>query len=231
MGSCHQASPWKSFSTQTLQEKTPLSVAFRDGERYFGDASLSTGVRFPDKTFDYLLDLIGKKIDNPLVQRHLKRFPWLDVKPHSSKETVILEHPDGMSFTPEELLAMILQKAKVFAETAAASGAGSKQVISDVVITVPPYFSQAERRSILQAAQLAGLTVLQLMNSNTAVALNYAVFRVADFNETKPVNVLFYDMGSTGTIASVVQYQIVKSKERGFVEPDTHCDDERSGIR
>ena len=55
-----------------------------------------------DKTFDYLLDLIGKKIDNPLVQRHLKRFPWLNVKPHSSKESVILEHPDGLSFTPEE---------------------------------------------------------------------------------------------------------------------------------
>ena len=197
--------------------KTPLSVAFRDGERYFGDASLSTGIRFPDKTFDYLLDLTGKKTDHPLVQKHVKRFPWLKITPHPSRETVILNHPDGMSFSPEELIAMVLQKAKSFAETAAASGSGTKQIINDVVITVPPYFSQAERRSIIQAAQLAGLTVLQLMDTNAAVALNYAVFRVADFNETRPVNVLFYDMGSTATIASVVQYQIVKNKDRGYV--------------
>ena len=194
--------------------KTPLSVSFRDGERFFGDASLVTTTRFPEKSFDYLLDLVGKKIDNPLVERHLKSFPFRKIQPHSSKESVLLEHPDGMTFSPEELLAMILESARSYAESAA--GRGTK--ITEAVVTVPPYFTQSERRSILRAIDLAGLRCLQLINSNTAVALNYGVFRVNDFNESSSSNVLFYDMGATSTVASLVSYQVIKTKERGYTE-------------
>lgn len=55
------------------------------------------------------------------------------------------------------------------------------------MITVPAFFNQAERRAVLQAAQMAGLKVLQLINDNTAVALNYGVFRRKDIDATPKV--------------------------------------------
>jgi hypothetical protein len=58
------------------------------------------------------------------------------------------------------------------------------------VITVPAFFNQAERRAVLQAAQMAGVKVLQLINDNTAVALNYGVFRRKDINSTAQVHYL-----------------------------------------
>lgn len=56
------------------------------------------------------------------------------------------------------------------------------------MITVPAFFNQAERRAVLQAAQMAGLKVLQLINDNTAVALNYGVFRRKDIDSTAQVH-------------------------------------------
>ena len=65
----------------------------------------------------------------------------------------------------------------------------SEQPIKDAVITVPAYFNQAERRAVLHAARMADLKVLQLINVNTAVALNYGVFRRKDINATAQVGV------------------------------------------
>lgn len=66
----------------------------------------------------------------------------------------------------------------------------AEQPIKDVVITVPAFFNQAERRAVLHAAAMADLKVLQLINDNTAVALNYGVFRRKDINATAQVPVL-----------------------------------------
>ncbi|MBN3274114.1 HYOU1 protein, partial [Polyodon spathula] len=61
---------------------------------------------------------------------------------------------------------------------------------------------------------MADLKVLQLINDNTAVALNYGVFRRKDINSTAQ-NVMFYDMGSESTVATIVTYQSVKTKDAG----------------
>lgn len=63
-----------------------------------------------------------------------------------------------------------------------------EQPIKDAVITVPAFFNQAERRAVLQAARMAGLKVLQLINDNTATALSYGVFRRKDINTTAQVS-------------------------------------------
>lgn len=63
-----------------------------------------------------------------------------------------------------------------------------EQPIKDAVITVPAFFNQAERRTVLQAARMAGLKVLQLINDNTATALSYGVFRRKDINTTAQVS-------------------------------------------
>lgn len=66
----------------------------------------------------------------------------------------------------------------------------TEQPIKDAVITVPAFLNQAERRAVLHAAHMAGLKVLQLLNDNTAVALNYGVFRRKDIDSTAKVSLL-----------------------------------------
>lgn len=76
-------------------------------------------------------------------------------------------------YSPEELLGMLLHRAKEFAQDSA------RQPINEAVLTVPGYFNQAERRALLKAAELGGLNVLQLMNDYTAGKCNIEYVDVA----------------------------------------------------
>ena len=106
---------------------------------------------------------------------------------------------------------MILKKAREYASDFA------EQPVNSAVITVPPYFTQAERRAVKRACELANIKLLQLMNDNAAVALNYGIFRRKDFNVTGSTY-LFYDMGSQSTVCTLATFALVKSKENGYVE-------------
>nr|CAD7437963.1 unnamed protein product [Timema bartmani] len=193
------------------KRKTPVTIAFRDGERTFGEDATTVAVRFPKNSYSYLLDLLGKKLDNPVVKLFQKRFPYYELVADPERGTVLFQHDSETQYSVEELVGMLLHQAQEFAQDSAG------QAINDAVIIVPGFFNQAERSAMLQAADLAGLKVLQLMNDYTAVALNYGIFRRKDFNETAQY-IMFYDMGATSTTATVVSYQLVKTKERGFIE-------------
>lgn len=197
--------PMEIVINKESRRKTPTIVTIKDEERLFGDASLSAGIRSPKSTYRYLLDVLAKHFDNPLVAQYQQKFPFYELVKDEQTGTVLFKHDESTFFSPEELIGMILQQAKEYAETFA------EQPISEAVITVPPYFNQAERRAMLRAADLAGLKVLQLINDNTAVALNYGVFRRKIFNETA-MNYMFFDIGASATSATVVAYQMVKTK-------------------
>ncbi|KAL4123240.1 hypothetical protein QTP88_015449 [Uroleucon formosanum] len=199
------------------KRKTPTAVAFRNGERTFGEDALTVGVRFPSNCYIYFLDLLGKKIDNPIVDLYKKRFPYYNIIPDPKRNTVLFKHGESDDyFSPEELVAMMLEKAREFAQDSAG------QAINEAVISVPGYFGQAERNAMLKAAEIAGIKVLQLINSYTAAALNYGIFRTKSFNETSPMYMMFYDMGAYGTQVSVVSYQLIKSKDRIAPELQPH---------
>ncbi|EFP10261.1 hypothetical protein CRE_24101 [Caenorhabditis remanei] len=85
---------------------------------------------------------------------------------------------------------------------------------SDVVITVPIFLNQAERRAIASAAEIAGLNLLQLLNDGSAAALNYGVFRRKEITE-KPTHMLIYDMGAVKTTATIVQYVLESTRKDG----------------
>ncbi len=86
-------------------------------------------------------------------------------------------------------------------------------------MVVPGYFGQAERNALLDAANLANIKVLQLINDYSAVALNYGIFRRKEMNETAQYFV-FYDMGAYKTSAVVVSYQLVKDKATRETNPN-----------
>ncbi|XP_053978834.1 hypoxia up-regulated protein 1 isoform X2 [Hylaeus volcanicus] len=197
------------------KRKTPAIIAFRNGERSFGEDAQVVAIRSPQNSFSYILDLLGKSINNPMVQLYMKRFPYYDIISDDERNTIAFRLDKNTTYTPEELIAQILHKGKEFAENSAG------QKITEAVITVPGYFNQIERRSLMQAADLAGIKVLQLINDYTAIALNYGIFRSKEINDTAHY-VMFYDMGASSTTATVVSYQNVKTKEKGFVETNPH---------
>ncbi|XP_036381450.1 hypoxia up-regulated protein 1 [Megalops cyprinoides] len=200
--------PMEIVLNKESRRKTPVAVCLKENERLFGDGALGVSVKNPRVVYRYLQDLMGKRHDNPMVALYQKRFPEHNLEKDESRGTVFFKNSEEMQFTPEEVLGMVLNYSRVLAQDFA------EQPIKDAVITVPAFFNQAERRTVLQAAQMAGLKVLQLINDNAAVALNYGVFRRKDINSTAQ-NVMFYDMGSGSTVATIVTYQTVKTKDSG----------------
>lgn len=202
--------PMEIVLNKESKRKTPAVVAFRDGVRTFGEDAVTVGVRFPKNTYKYLLDLLGKPYDHPIVQSFKERFPYYNIV-ESKRGTPEFVHDDNTTFTPEELVAQLLAKAKDFAEIS------HGQPIKECVVIVPGYFNQVERNAVKDAASLAGLNVLQLINDYTAIAINYGIFRRKEINETAWY-ALFFDMGAMSTKAALVEYRLVKIKEKGFVE-------------
>ena len=193
------------------KRKTSVAVSMKDGERKFGSDAMIVCVKSPKHCYYYLLDLLGKKIDHPAVVAYQKRFPQYTLEADPDRGTVLFRHDSDTLYSVEELLGMILAHAKTQAE------AYTEQAVRDVVITTPVFFNQAERLALVASAQLGGLNVLQLMNAPLAVALNYGMFRRKEINGTVK-HMMLYDMGAQATTATIVGFQIVKTKERGYSE-------------
>ncbi|XP_043996996.1 hypoxia up-regulated protein 1 isoform X4 [Gambusia affinis] len=200
--------PMEIVLNRESRRKTPTVVCLKENERLFGDSALAVSVKNPKTVYRHLQSLLGKKHDNLQVKVYQRCFPEHQLQGDPVRGTVHFNNSLETHYSPEELLGMILNYSRGLAQDFA------EQPIKDAVITVPAFFNQAERRAVLHAAQVAGLKVLQLINDNTAVALNYGVFRRKDIDGTAQ-NVMFYDMGSGSTTATIVSYQTVKTKESG----------------
>ncbi|XP_011908446.1 PREDICTED: hypoxia up-regulated protein 1 isoform X3 [Cercocebus atys] len=201
--------PMEIVLNKESRRKTPVIVTLKENERFFGDSAASMAIKNPKATLRYFQHLLGKQADNPHVALYQARFPEHELTFDPQRQTVHFQISPQLQFSPEEVLGMVLNYSRSLAEDFA------EQPIKDAVITVPVFFNQAERRAVLQAARMAGLKVLQLINDNTAAALSYGVFRRKDINTTAQ-NIMFYDMGSGSTVCTIVTYQMVKTKEAGM---------------
>ncbi|TPX67929.1 hypothetical protein SpCBS45565_g03451 [Spizellomyces sp. 'palustris'] len=184
------------------KRKTPAIVLVRDGDRRYGSDAVSLATRFPQDTYGSLKNLLGKLYDDPIAEEYRKTFTNSMIK-DAKRGTVAFQYDDKTVYTVEELVAMQLAQAKHQAEIAGG------EAVTGAVITVPPYWGHFERRALLDAAELAGLRVLMLMNDETAVALNYASGR----SFPHPQYHIFYDMGAGGTVAALVKFQSVEPKK------------------
>jgi len=162
---------------------TPSIVAFTDsGERLVGAPAKRQMVTNPDNTFYAVKRLIGRKFDSPEVKRHMELVPYKVVPADNGDAWV--QRKDGKKMSPQEISAIVLQKMKQTAE----DYLGEK--ITDVVITVPAYFNDAQRQATKDAGTIAGLNVLRIINEPTAAALAYGL----DKKEENQL-VAVYDLG------------------------------------
>lgn len=119
-----------------------------------------------------------------------------------------------MEFTPEELVAMVLSHAK---EITATYGNLLLPTIKDVVLTVPSYATQHERRALLDAAALADLNVLSLIDESTAAALHFGMDKMED----PPKIIVFYNLGASALQVNVVRYFTYQRKESKYGKEKT----------
>ncbi|XP_009622355.1 luminal-binding protein 5-like [Nicotiana tabacum] len=164
---------------------TPSWVAFTDTERLIGEAAKNQAALNPERTIYDVKRLIGRKFDDPEVQKIIKMLPF-EVVNKDGKPYVQVKIKDGevKKFSPEEISAMILQKMKETAE------AYLGKSIKHAVITVPAYFNDAQRQATKDAGAIAGLNVVRIINEPTAAAIAYGLDK-----KGKEQNILVYDLG------------------------------------
>ena len=159
---------------------TPSVVAFVEGgERKVGDPAKRQAITNPQKTIFSIKRFMGETFDQ--VQKEIARVPYKVVRGDNNTPRVDI---DGRLYTPQEISAMILQKMKKTAEDYLG------QEVSEAVITVPAYFSDAQRQATKEAGEIAGLKVRRIVNEPTAASLAYGLDKA-----NKDMKIAVFDLG------------------------------------
>lgn len=227
--------PFQIVTNTASKRKTATMVGFgSENERiYAGDAE-NVAKRKPAHVFPMARSLVGRKVDHPavrnvrniLIDQHeifgnVDRNGAVYVKnvlgEEASDPAEAAEDEEGettdddlrlpTSFSSDELLGFVLGYAKTIGESMA-----EESNIKDCVITVPSYFTQSEREAVLDAAAVAKLNVLDLIDENVAAAVQFGVDRVF---ENKTHTVMYYNLGSTSLQVTVVEYSARQTKRFG----------------
>jgi molecular chaperone DnaK len=159
---------------------TPSIVAFVEGgERKVGDPAKRQAITNPEKTIFSIKRFMGETYDQ--VQKEINRVPYKVARGDNNTPRVDI---DGRLYTPQEISAMILQKMKKTAEDYLG------QEVTEAVITVPAYFSDAQRQATKEAGEIAGLTVRRIVNEPTAASLAYGLDKT-----NKDMKIAVFDLG------------------------------------
>ncbi|XP_008793460.2 heat shock 70 kDa protein 14-like [Phoenix dactylifera] len=183
------------------KRETPAIVCFGEKQRFVGTAGAASSLMNPKNSVSQIKRLLGRKFSDPELQRDLQSLPFL-----------VTEGPDGFpliharylgeqrAFTPTQVLAMVLSNLKSIAE----KNLGAAVV--DCCIGIPAYFTDLQRRAVLDAATVAGLHPLQLFHETTATALAFGIYKT-DLPENDQLNVAFVDVGHASMQVCIAGYK------------------------
>jgi len=164
---------------------TPSYVAFTDTERLVGDAAKNQAAMNPTNTVFDAKRLIGRKVEDSIVQADMKLWPFKITKGVASKPMIQVNYKgETKEFAAEEISAMVLQKMKSIAE----SYLGTE--VKNAVVTVPAYFNDSQRQATKDAGSISGLNILRIINEPTAAAIAYGLDKKGGER-----NVLIFDLG------------------------------------
>ena len=182
-----------------------LTIA--DDMRLFSADAFNGAARFPKTTFANVAGFLGKEFDKYELERvRADKFVLNDFVEDErglvAFQTFSIESKDEQSiYYTEEILAMILKYGRQLSEIQ--SGGAT---VKDSVITIPSYFNQEQRRMIIDAAELAGLNVVQLIHENVAAATMFGIDRL---DSEKDLYVMFYNMGGIDTEVLIGKFSAI----------------------
>uniref|UniRef100_UPI003AAF46DC heat shock 70 kDa protein 4L isoform X2 n=1 Tax=Centroberyx gerrardi TaxID=166262 RepID=UPI003AAF46DC len=187
---------------------TPACVSLASKNRIIGNAAKSQIITNFKNTVHGFKKFHGRAFDDPFVQGEKPKLPYSLHKLANGNTGIKVRYLDeDKVFTIEQITGMLMTKLKETSESAL------KKPVVDCVISVPSFFTDAERRSVFDASQIAGLNCLRLINDTTAVALAYGIYKQdLPTPEEKPRNVVFVDIGHSSYQVSITAFNKGKLK-------------------
>nr|WP_180167041.1 molecular chaperone DnaK [Stenotrophomonas sp. SbOxS2]NYU00059.1 molecular chaperone DnaK [Stenotrophomonas sp. SbOxS2] len=182
---------------------TPSIVAYtKEGEILVGAPAKRQAVTNAKNTFYAVKRLIGRKFEDPEVQKDLSLVPFSIIS-HDNGDAWVATS-DGKKMAPQEVSAKVLEKMKKTAE----DFLGEK--VTEAVITVPAYFNDSQRQATKDAGRIAGLDVKRIINEPTAAALAYGL----DKGDNKDRKIVVYDLGGGTFDVSVIEIATVDGEKQ-----------------
>lgn len=173
---------------QTGSRTIPSYVSFTDEEKLIGDAAKSQSTMNPKNTVYDAKRLIGRKFSDHVVQADNKLWSFKVTGDKNDKPMINVTYKNEQKqFHPEEISAMVICRLKESVE------AYLGHSFKNVTITVPAYFNDAQRQATKDAAAIAGLNVLRIINEPTAAAIAYGLDKMT--TDGKEKNIVIVDMG------------------------------------
>jgi len=208
---CHvKAGAVDTVINEASKRKSPALVSFHNGQRYIGEPAVALTSSNYKNTLTEVRRMVGRTWSDPETQRDIARFAnsarykamangSVGVEVDHGSETLVLDATSA--------LAMWLAGLKRTAERTL-SESGTPVAVKDCVLSVPTYYSDVQRRAVLDAGKVAGLNVLRLLNTTSAVALDYGMWKNARnvFDAEKRTLVLFVDTGYADTHVALASY-------------------------
>ncbi|POS79151.1 hsp70-like protein [Diaporthe helianthi] len=190
------------IANEVSNRATPSLVGFGPKSRYLGETAKTQEISNLKNTVGSLKRLCGRSLNDPDVQieQQYVSAPLVDIDGQVGAEVTYRGQKER--YTAIQLTAMLLSKIK------ATTSAELKLPVSDIVLSVPAWFTDIQRRALIDAAEIAGLKLLRLMNDTTAAALGYGITKLdLPSAEEKPRRVVFVDVGHSEYTASVVEFK------------------------
>ncbi|KAK4145892.1 heat shock protein 70 family [Dichotomopilus funicola] len=190
------------ITNEVSNRATPSLVGFGPKSRYLGEPAKTQEISNLKNTVGCLKRLVGRSFKDPDVQIEQKYVSaqLVDINGQVGAEVNYLGQKE--QFTATQLVAMFLSKIK---QTTAAE---LKLDVQDIVMSVPTWFTDAQRRALIDAAEIAGLRLLRLINDTTAAALGYGITKLdLPAADEKPRRVAFVDVGYSDYSCSIVEFK------------------------
>lgn len=186
---------------------TPTIVSFQTNERHMGEAAASIAAQNHRNTISSVQRLLGVPAADEFSVVEGKRVTCPLVPDPATGTTAAKVAYSGIeSETGDEIFTMQQVMAMLLSNLMSCASNEYKAPVKDLVISVPVYYTEAQRRAVLDAAAIADMNVLRVVNEHAATALSYGIFRTKELPETTPIKVAFVDIGEASTTVSITAF-------------------------
>lgn len=191
------------ITNEVSNRSTPSLVGFGPKSRYLGESAKTQEISNLKNTISSLKRLAGRKFNDPELEIERKFISAELVEARGGEVGAKVKYLGQEEiFTGTQLIGMFLSKIKQM------SSAEIKLPVSDIVLSVPPWFTDSQRRSIMDASEIAGLKLLRLMNDTTATALGWGITKTDLPTGEEPTRkVCFVDIGHSNYTTSIVAFR------------------------